>query len=159
MSFDSESSVCRSLRTMLEATPEQGSFRESPDLRSVLAGLECFISPVLTEIYPEWRHECLDGLWPIVAKKVGEREAELFGLCIFISDQTTTPFHLRIQIAADVDEVSWCECRVGEKTARGMVRDKWNLNALPKRLHALEGREHDIEWVYKAAYGARNPAA
>lgn len=155
MSFDAESLVCKSLRLILEATPDHGSFREASELHNLLSGLEWFISSVLTEIYPDWRHECLDGLWPIVARKVGGREAELFGLCIFISDQTTTPFHLRIQIAADADEVSWCECRVGEKAARGMVRAKWNINALPKRLHALEGRERDIEWVYKATFGKR----
>ena len=104
----------------------------------MLSGLEFFIPQVLAEIHPEWKHESLDGFYPVVARKTGEGEAEIFGLCILISDQTTTPFHLRLQSSPSSDEVSWLECRLGEAGEHGMVRTP--LATHLKQLIALEGK-------------------
>jgi hypothetical protein len=122
-----------------------------------LTGLEFFLPQVLAEIYAEWNHESLDGILPQVARKTGNGEAEIFGLCILISDQTLTPLHVRLQVAASNDEISWLECRLGKHGKNGMVRTPYSSSAAAKRLHALGGKPELIDWVYKVTFGPRRP--
>jgi hypothetical protein len=149
----SEEQVSRAVRTILASAPQRVNIADSDHLgQSLLPGLEFFIPEVLRELYPEWDQESLDGIIPIVARQSGE-EVELFGLCVIISDQTLTPIHLGLQVSSTSDEVSWLECRLGERGEHGMVR--WPYEAVEKRLHSLEGREDKIDWVYKVTYGQR----
>jgi hypothetical protein len=98
----------------------------------------------------------LDGIYPVLARKTGEGEMELFGQCILISDQTLTPLHLRLQVGPTEDEVSWLECRLGERGERGMVRTPYeSQDRAFKRLYALEGKADAIDWVYKVTFGRR----
>ena len=158
MASRAEQSVSRSLRAILADLPSGGSFADSEQLQGVLGGLEFFLPEVLREIYPEWDRESLDGFFLQLARKTGEGEAEIFGLCILISDQTLTPIHLNLQVSASGEEISWLECRLGEKGEHGMVRTPWSSSsAASRRLHALEGRAEAIEWVYKATFGDRRP--
>jgi hypothetical protein len=91
-----------------------------------------------------------------VARKIGEREIEIFGLCILMSDQTMTPIHLRLQLSPTTNEVSWLELRLGERGRRGMVRMPYSSEgAVYKRLHALNERGDRIEWVYKVTFGEK----
>ncbi len=73
-------------------------------------------------MHSEWRGESFDGFYPILALNVGQRLAEFFGLSLMIFDQTLTPFFLRLQIAAEIDEVTWLDRKLGERTQSGMVR-------------------------------------
>src|SRR5207237_9121940 len=101
----------------------------------------------------EWRGDSLDGISPLIARRTGEREAEIFGLCILITDQTTTPIHLRLQISASADEISWLEWRLGEAGPHGMARAKWGpADVINRRLYALEGRAGEIAWVYRVGF-------
>jgi hypothetical protein len=152
-----EQSISRSLRAILADLPDNASIGDSEQFREVLSGLEFFLPhQVLNEIYPEWNHESLDGILPLVARKTGNGEAEIFGLCIIISDQTLTPFHVRLQVAAFGDEVSWLECRLGERGKQGMVRTPYeSSSAAAKRLYALDGKADLIDWVYKVTFGHR----
>jgi hypothetical protein len=156
MASRSEEITSRDLRAVLADLPIGAAIAESDQFREVLSGIEYFLPEVLGEVYPEWNRESLDGVIPLVARKTNDAEAEIFGLCIIISDQTVTPLHLHLQVAVANDEISWLECRLGERGRHGMVRTPYDsLNAAAKRLHALEWRVDRIDWVYKVTFGER----
>jgi hypothetical protein len=151
-----EQFLSRTLRPVLANLPVGANIVESKQFREVLSGIEYFLPEVLGEIYPEWTQESLDGVIPLVARKTNDAEAEIFGLCIIISDQTVTPLDLRLQVAVANDEISWLECRLGERGEHGMVRTRYDsLNAAAKRLHALEWKADLIDWVYKVTFGEK----
>jgi hypothetical protein len=151
-----EQSLSRSLRSVLADLPNGTSIPDSEQFREVLSALEYFIPVFLGELHREWTFEGLDGVLPVVSRKTGEGEAEIFGLCIIIGDQTLTPLHVRLQVAASDDEISWIECRLGEQGQHGMVRTPYGfLNAMMKRLYTLEGRADLVDWVYKVTFGHR----
>lgn len=145
----------RTLRTILDVLPNGATIDDSEEFRHALTDLHWFVSEVLAEIYPKWRGQSLDGIYPHFARKTGEQEVELFGLCTLISDQGLMPIHLRLQLALTSEEVSWLELRLGEKGRHGMVRMPYREGAIYKQLHALNGREETIEWVYKVTFGQR----
>jgi hypothetical protein len=156
-----EERVANSLRALLHKkrigfnllNDEEASER----LRELLGCLEFFIPEVLRGIYPEWDRESLDGFDLTVARKTDEFEAEFFGLCILISDQSLTPIHVCLQIDAAANEVTWLECRLGELGDHGLVRTPYNrLHAALRRVLALNGRADQIDWVYKVAFGRRD---
>ena len=155
----SEQKASERLRKILAPLSVGAKIRDSADFRDVLISLEFFIPIVLQELHPEWKYESLDGIYPLTAHKTGDDEAEIFGLCIIISDQTLTPIHIRIQIAPSNDEVTWMECRLGEKTAEGWKRLPWSVSKVNKLLAALAGREREIDWVYQVGFGERRKAS
>lgn len=161
MASRAEESISRSLRVVLADLPDGAGIGDSEQFQQVLSGLEFFLPhQVLREIYPEWDHESLDGIMPMLARKTGEGEAEIFGVCILISDQTVTPLHVRLQVAASANEVSWLECRLGERGRHGMVRLPYDSSsAMAKRLYALDGKPDQIDWVYKVTFGHRRHSA
>jgi len=148
--------MSRSLRAILADLPNGGGIADSEQFREALSILAYFLPVILGEIHREWKFQGLDDILPLVAQKTGEGETEIFGLCCFVTDQTLTPLHLRLQVAVSDDEVSWLECRLGERGRHGMVRTPYNLlTAAKKRLHAMGGREDMIDWVYKVTFGQR----
>lgn len=150
MASKSEQIIGRLLRTILGDLPNDAPIGDSEQFRDVLCGLEFFVPEVLGEVYSEWNHESLDGILPVTARKTRDGEVEIFGQCIFLSDQTMTPVQLRLQVSSSEDEVSWLECRLGERGEHGMVRTPYeSRNAVGKRLYALQGRADAIDWVYK----------
>ncbi len=151
-----EEIASRRLRAILAVTPAGEAIDDSPEFRDALSGLEWFLPTVLAEIHPEWNGESLDGIYPHIAHKIGEWEAEILGLCCLMSDQTLTPIHLRLQLSSTGDEVSWLELRLGEKGRAGMVRIPYSSSpSLHKRLHALIHRASTVEWVYQVTFGNR----
>ena len=111
-----EERFCRRLRAALARLPSGVNIPNAPELLEALNELEYLLPDILAEVHREWeRDESLDGILPLVARKTAEREAEIFAHCILIRDQTTAPFHLRVQITPDVDEISWLELRLGER--------------------------------------------
>jgi hypothetical protein len=120
-----------------------------------LSRLACFLElQVLNQVYPDC--EALDGILSLVARKTGRLEAEILGLCILLSDQSVTPLHVRLQIGIYNDEITWLECRLGERGNHGMVRTPYDSSsAVAKRLYALEGKADSIDWVYKVTFGQR----
>lgn len=157
MASSIEQSISRLLRPILAELPDGASIEDAEQFQEVLSGLEFFLPhQVLNQIYPEWDHESLDGIMPVLARKTGEGEAEILGLCILISDQTVTPIHVHLQVAASTDEVSWLECRLRERGKQGMVRVPYgSSSAMAKRLYALGGKLDLIGWVYKVTFGNR----
>lgn len=163
MASTAEQCVSRSLRTILGDLPNGASIiGYTPDgffsdhLLDLFGGLEFILPQVLRRTHPEWEHESLDGFCPLVARKTGDAAAEIFGLCILITDQTLTPIHLHIQASSTADAVSWLECKLGEACEHGMVRTPWpSGNETDKVVHALEGRADTIAWVYDVGFGTR----
>jgi hypothetical protein len=157
MASKAEEIASRSLRAILAGMPTGTAIGDSPEFQDALTGLEWFLPDVLAEIHSEWTGEGLDGIYPQVARKSGEGEAEIFGLCCLMSDQTLTPIHIKLQLSPTTEEVSWLELRLGEKGEVGMVRRPYPNSGSPYNwLHALRGRINTIEWVYKVTFGQRS---
>jgi hypothetical protein len=102
-----EQQVSHILSTILANVPNGATIPDSEQFRGALSGLEFFVPGVLGELHPEWTHESLDGILPLVARKTREDEAEIFGECILTADQARTPIHLRLQTSTSGDEISW----------------------------------------------------
>ena len=74
------------------------------------------------------------------------RTAELTGMCILITDQTLTPFHVGLRVAATADGIEWVHCRLGERADGGVLRVPYASTRWRKRLHVLN--TSTVEWVY-----------
>ena len=55
--------LSRSLRAVLADLPANGDIGESENLQLALSALTRFIPEMLTEVFPEWGRESLDGAW------------------------------------------------------------------------------------------------
>jgi hypothetical protein len=120
----------------------------------VLVGLEYFLPSVLAELYPHWKGESFDGFFLSEASKTDARKAELRGVCILISDQTITPFHVRLKISQSEERIDWMECRVGKKGdgKGGMERilySRWHGHLYSYLQKSLQ----PIDWAYKVTFG------
>lgn len=155
MTSKSEQLVSRCLRETLAGLPIGARIADTENIRDVLSGLEWFVGQILGEVYAEWKRESLDGIYPLVAQKTGDGEAEIFGLCIIISDQSLVPLHLQLQLAPSGHEVSWLECRLGERGEQGMERTPYGLKSLDKMLNRFQGRADTIDWAYNVTFGDR----
>jgi hypothetical protein len=145
----------QALRSILVELPIGSTIDDSEKLQLALSGLEWFVSEVLREIHPEW-NESLDAIYPHYARKSGEREVEILGLCYLLSDHTMASIDLRLQLFRATDAVSWLELRLGEKGENGMVRLPYGSNvSIYKRLHDLNRRAENIDWVYKVTFGKK----
>ncbi|MBX9680161.1 MAG: hypothetical protein K2X38_15480 [Gemmataceae bacterium] len=146
----------RSLRQALAELSNDANLPDSEQFREALTSLRYFIPEVLREIHRECNFLGLDDIWPVAARKTGEGEAEIFGVCCEVQNQTLMPLHVHIQVAASDDGISWLECRLGERGQEGMVREPYHLlGAMIKRFRALDRRVDRIDWVYKATFGRR----
>lgn len=146
--------LCSKLGPILDGLRTNDPIPESESFRDVLVGLEFYIPRVLREVHPEWRDESLDGIFPAVAQKTADREIELIGFCILISDQTLTPFRLNMQLEESVDDVAWLECWLGENTDTGMMRIPYSGN-WSKMLVILQDRVDVVDWTYHVGFGDR----
>ena len=144
------------LRPILDDLAIGDSFVDGQKFREVASCLEYFIPDVLSEVHAEWEYESLDGVLPVVARKTAELEAEILGHCILISDQTVTPFHLRLQLSPASREVSWLECRFGKRGKHGMERMPYDSRFKDAAaLYSMRETRHLIDWVYHVGYGSR----
>lgn len=151
-----EEDIARSFRLLLKDLPAGERISDSDLFRDAVSCLEYFLSDVLPEIYEEWKYESLDGVISISGRKLGYLEAEVFGLVILMTDQTLTPVHLRFQIAENRDELSWLECKLGERRQNSMVRIRYALlQETIIEYSSLEEKANQIDWVYKAGFGER----
>lgn len=154
MASQVENTVARSLRAVLAALPDGANIDDSDEFQTLLSGLEYFLPAVLGEVHQEWKGQGLDGFLFGLKRKMGPGEAEFFGMCIFISDQTLTPIHLRLRVAAASDEVEWLECSVGKPGdgKGGMMRVPYNSTK-----GGLLCTPDSIPWVYRVGFGDEHP--
>ena len=148
--------ICSKLRPILAALNANDAIPDSDAFRDVLVSLELYIPRVLREVHREWRHESLDGIFTASAWKTGDREIDLIGYCILISDQTVTPLRVKMQLDATDDEVAWLECWLGENTDSGMMRIPYSGN-WSKKLVTLQDRVDVDDWTYHVCFGDRLP--
>jgi hypothetical protein len=148
-----EQHLANELRLTLAGIPIGAAITGSESFRAVLTSLEYFIPEMLREVHADWQHESLDGVFPEMARKTGENEIEISGTCILISDQTMTPIHVLLRIAADDNEIEFLDCKLGETGPNGMIRVPYGSNRVGKI--AVSGRLDKINWVYHVGFGER----
>ena len=150
-----EQVLCESLTPILHAHTVGDAIGTLPEGSYLLSLFQFFLPEVLREVHDDWRYESLDGVYPKVFDKTGEREIEVIGIANFITDQTLTPLHFRLQLSANFDRVSWIDLRMGEHTGQGCRREPYGSATVHgTMLHVVE-RLDTIEWYYHVGYGKR----
>ena len=150
-----EQLVSSSLRAALAGLPQGASIGHSESFQAALVGLERFITECLGEIDADC--DSLDGVVPLLARKLKEGEAEILGVGILIADQTYSPLHLRLRVSPYADEISWFECRLGEKRVVRPPYGSREAKRLMKRLYSLDWKVDEVDWIYRVTFGARRP--
>jgi hypothetical protein len=157
-----EKIASRCLRAILAPLSAGDAIEDSDDFSDFQSAMERVIPSILEGEYQWWRYESLDGFQFAIARKVGPEEAEFFGLCLLISDQTWTPLCLRLRIAPQSENIEWLVCRLGESgTGNGdMVRTPYgSYRETTRLLRSVVDRLETIEWAYTITRGASPPAA
>jgi hypothetical protein len=144
---DFEESLAGALLKILEPLSHGELIPTSSEFKRFLSGLEYSIPELL-----KWKHESLDGILPYKARKTGPGEAEISAECILISDQTTSPLHLRMQADTAQKEFVCFECRLGQKINGEMKRFKYGMMPM-KILAAIAEKPDSIDWFYKITFG------
>ena len=148
-----EQRVCELLAPLLGAHEVGDPIVPSSENGDIFSSFECFLPGVLHEIHTEWRYESLDGIYPASFRKTGDREIELIGLALFISDQTVTPLHVRLQLSPGFDCVSWIDLKLGERIDGKCRRDPCgSAEASRMMVHVTNGFD-SIDWYYHVGYG------
>lgn len=151
-----EQRVCERLGPLLREHSVGDSLGDLNTERDLMASFEFFLPEILREVHDEWRGESLDGVYPKFFRKTAEREAELLGLAIFISDQTLTPIHFQVQLSPTFDRVSWIDLRLGEHTANGCRREPYGRSKVQGTMLHVAERFDSIDWFYHVGYGKRD---
>jgi lactoylglutathione lyase len=154
MTSTAERETVIKLRSLLSESQPGDTLPESDDLSRLQEQLEYLIPEVLREIHREWRYESLDGVYLKYGRCISADEAEVYGMCIFITDQRTAPFHARIQIASEADEITWMECRAGRRGPHGMERTPYE--GIGRALSGLPD-VGEVDWMYKVTFGEHRP--
>lgn len=137
-----EQRVCERLGPLLREREIGESLGDWNMQRDLLVSFEFFLPGVLREVHAEWKGESLDGVYPQMFRKVSDREMELVGIAIFISDQTLTPIWFNLQLSPQFDRVSWIDLRLGEHTEIGCRREPYSHGKVQGSiLHVLERLE------------------
>lgn len=143
------------LAPLLRANDVGDAIGALPGGSYLFSSFEFFLPEVLREVHDDWRYESLDGVYPKQFRKTGDHEIELIGLALFISDQTLTPLHVRLQLSTDYDRVSWIDLKLGERVNGNCRREPYgNSKAAGSMLHAAEHLD-SIDWFYHVDYGER----
>lgn len=145
-----EEVASRALRVLLERLAYGSAIDDSDQFSNFQSALEHFIPAALRETYPWWEHESLDAFRFAVSRKLGPDEAEFIGLCLLISDQTWTPIHLRLRLAANENRLEQFLLFLGESGTGngGMVRMPYNSASDGKLVRSVEPRLQSIQWAY-----------
>ena len=93
----------------------------------------------------------MDGVFHELAIKTAACQAEIAGLCILISDQSLTPYHVRLRYASHVDEIEWLDCRLGEIREDKLYRVPYNCNR--GVIRSVADRLESIEWQFHVGFG------
>lgn len=145
-----ERSLARGLRDACDNIPIGCDVSRVTSFDDVTSALEWYLPAVLREVHPFWKHESLDGVFAELAVKTAPRQVEIAGLCILISDQTLTPYHVQMRIAPKVDEIEWLDCRLGEMRNDKLVRIPY---ASDHGKWSVVDRLPSIEWNFHVGFG------
>lgn len=151
-----EEHLCRTLRQAVARLAIGAEIPPSQARDYFISCLEYFVCPVIAEIHPEFRGESLDGIMPTLFCKTGDDEAELLGDCYLISDQVIVPLHIRLQLSAAGESISWMECRLGKHGPHGMLRDsRTRCTRWPNEVFHSGDPANLLNWYYKVTFGER----
>lgn len=149
-----EQKVCEGIASLLHLRGV-GDALEMHTVPILGSALQFFLADVLSEVHDEWRYESLDGIYPRVFRKTGERAVEFLGLGVFISDQTLTPIHFQMQLSPTLDSVAWIDLRLGEHSESGCRREPYTSATVNGPMLHVAERLSSIEWFYHVGYGGR----
>lgn len=149
-----ESGLARELAAVLSLSDLEGGAYDRPEFRSLMGSLERFVPSVLSRLYSEWKFESLDGFSFRLVRRLTQRRLELAGLCLLISDQSWTPFHMQLQHDAAIDEIEWMRCRLGVwgESPRQMIRMPWDTPD-ERVTHEVVENPDEFEWVFTVMLG------
>lgn len=147
-----ETRLAEALRAALDGVAVGDAILDSPHLPRVLSAWEWYLPAILREAHAEWgRGESLDGVFLEDARKIGDRQAEIAGQCILISDQTLTPYHVSIRVASAANEIESLDCKLGEVRNGEMARIPY-ASYHPKGKYSVAGRLDVIQWKYHVGF-------
>ena len=112
--------------------------------------LELYIPRLLSHKYLQWEHESLDGFYLANARKLSSNSAEFSGLCILISDQTVTPFVIRLELNLLRNSIASYQVFLGEpgSGSLGISGPSCSSAKADDLLKALAERMDNISWSY-----------
>lgn len=144
-----EAKVASELRIYLEKIPVGSEFKVEPsaDLCYVL---ELYVPKLLSNYYPEWANESLDGFLVANARKITEITVEICGLCILISDQSVTPFFICFTLNSLYDSIASYRILLGEPGGGrlGISGPPCNSPRAQKMLENVNTHSNIIQWSY-----------
>ncbi|GGJ19399.1 hypothetical protein [Deinococcus roseus] len=145
-----ETRIAAELTACLEQTAVGAEFKVEPaaDLSSAL---EFYLPQLLSQHHSEWEWESLDGVLTTSAIKLDADTAELSGMCILISDQTVTPFFIRLQLSSSHDSIAAYRVLLGEPGGGrlGISGPICTSDRAQILLITLKERLQNIRWVYR----------
>jgi hypothetical protein len=138
------------LRAVLTDVPVGADFEVTP-AAEICTSLELFVPEMLRRQFSGWARESIDGFYVAKATKVGDDAAELAGTCILISDQTVTPFWVRLQWSVTRNKVASYEIRLGEpgRGTLGISGPPCNSREATDMLLRIIDRLHGVRWAFR----------
>ncbi|MEZ5974268.1 MAG: hypothetical protein R3F33_15625 [Planctomycetota bacterium] len=122
----------------------------SEPMAHLLEVLETWLPAALAKGYPEWKRESIDGFQLAHAGQHGGNQILLAGTCILISNQTVTPFRLRIG-RGDLEGQLSLQLRLGVPGGGGLGISGPPVHS-SKALKLLWGGllpgDH-VDWIYR----------
>lgn len=147
-SIEAEYRLSQSVHTILAGLPVGADVTRYVQSADVPTDLERLIPDLLHGVQ-DWTDEGLDGVLPLLALKTGNREMDLVGHCILISDQSVAPLRVRLRVSRLGTGIEWFECKLGQRGERGMIRSPYGeFPASKQLLAAIAGGVEQIEWAY-----------
>jgi hypothetical protein len=145
-----ETIVAHQLSTLLDKSATGLAIDLTP-YPELFDSLERFIPHLLSLRYPEWEWESLDGLYTVMAQRLDSETAEFAGMCILISDQTITPFFIRLTLTTLHDSIASYRVSLGESGSGrlGISGPPCNTHGASKILANIGARLDKIRWVYR----------
>lgn len=150
MDSKAEIFTCKLIRDATKHLDIGNAISESNNLQNILSGLERLIPSFLSQEYEFWKHESLDGIFPLKVLKTDINELYLIGMCVLISDQTMIPVCLKIKTEINSDTINTFICKVGENVNNNLFKFTYSSNEWEKKLYTLN--ENTVKWYYEIEF-------
>ena len=148
-----EKQLALNVRQLCCDLPNGSPLTDSQLFRAINSNLEYYIPSVLREVHGEWEFESLDGVLPEFVLKTGELRLQTAGLCILITDQTITPFHVQLRVKTNADEIAWFICQLGEIRDGQMIRIPYDTYFRSGGVRQVRDRLNTMSWRYHVGFG------
>lgn len=159
MVWELEQKLVQALRKVLDPLADGAWIEDSADWSQASNLIERYIDAVIDEVHPNT--ESSDGLMSAFRKRVNANEILVAGNTWMLDREANcfvAPFHLQLQFSPTEDEVTWFECRLGERGEKGMKHDaETSVKKLAILLERTKtpGFIDQLDWFYKVTFGER----